>query len=181
MLKPAILYKQQLSWIIPMLAFDPRYKFWLSDCYTTYEIEIENGTWSKLQFVSVDSKDNIHGYFNATIHRAAHYVSNMGMVNFSKNPSFIFSKDMSEFFLSLLLQHNFNKLVWSMVKGNPAEQIYQRVCDKYGGRKVAEFRDNVKLTDGKLYNECFFEIMKKDFEEKIGEKKILHLRVARGW
>jgi hypothetical protein len=93
----------------------------------------------------------------------------------------MFSHDMGDFIFSLFLRHRFNKIVFRVVVGNPAEDIYDRFCVKYGGRIVGVLKDNVKLLDGKNYDEKLYEIMLNDFEKSIGEKRLIRLRVTHGW
>jgi hypothetical protein len=52
-----------------------------------------------------------------------------------------------------------------VVVGNPAERLYDRVINKYGGRIVGIKEKSTKLIDGLYYDVKLYEIFKEDFDK----------------
>lgn len=110
--------------------------------------------------VSVDKNDNILGYFSVCIERPANKVNSIGAINFGKlNITF---KDFYKFLDSLFIVHNFNKVEWCVVIGNPAEKMYDKIIkSKYHGKVVGINHESTILEDGKLYDVKEYELFKK--------------------
>ena len=48
------------------------------------------------------------------------------------------------------MEYNFNYITWNVEVGNPAEALTDYIVDKYGGRIVGTFKQDVMLPNGKL-------------------------------
>jgi hypothetical protein len=116
--------------------------------------------------VSVDKDDKIIGYFSAGISRQTNNVTNIGAINFY-NLNLIFSKDFYIFLTELFTKYNFNKIEWRVVIGNPAEKIYDKIIQKYGGRVVGTKHETTVLQDGTYCDEKEYELFKKDYLKAI--------------
>jgi hypothetical protein len=169
MLKLAYDYKDQLNKKFHETAFVAKYKFYGFDSCEEYEKDIKSNSWDSLQFVSFDN-GFIIGYMSAAIDRPTYSISSLRLINFTDGNSLflekdniIFSLDMKQFFVDLFSKFNFNKINWRVAIGNPAEQIYDKLIQKHGGRVVGVFKDDVKLWDGKLYDVKHYEIMREEF------------------
>lgn len=161
MLELAYLHEGELNRIYAREITTEKYKYLNSTWYNDYSIEIKEDSWEKLQFVSIDEYNRVLGYFEARIDRAANYVDGLTVVSFY-DASYIFSKDCLQFINDLFDKYGFNKINFSVFIGNPAEKIYDKYIEKYGGRVVGIFRNNARLSDGKLYDEKYYEIHKDD-------------------
>ncbi|MDP4224848.1 MAG: GNAT family protein [Bacteroidota bacterium] len=162
-LRPAYAYIGALQLKRTAIAFDPRYMYYECGVYCDYEISIEKSSWNTIQLVSIDDNNNLIGYFSASINRQTYNISALGAINFCPKPNLIFCKDMKQFFTDLFIKFNFNKISWRVVVGNPAEEIYDRLIQAYGGRIVGTFKNEIKLWDGNLYDEKHYEILKDEF------------------
>jgi len=139
--------------------------FWNCTSYWEYEFKLSPDSWSTIEMVSVDSNDNVIGFFKANIERSADKVSSLGVANFCDvNP--VFAKDLKSFIFDLLFKFNFRKIEWTVVIGNPAEQIYDRFIAKYGGRDTGIQRQTVRLQDGKYYDMKGYEIFREEFKRR---------------
>ena len=68
---------------------------------------------------------------------------------------------MYRFVVDLLFkQYGINRAVFNVIVGNPAERLYDRICNKYGGRVIGTFNQEAKLQDGKLYDVKYYEMMR---------------------
>ncbi len=157
-LKPAYFYKDALLKQYKDIVFEDKYKYWNCDSWWQYEINIENNSWNKLQFVSVDKNDNIIGYLCASIDRDIHSVTSLGVLNFY-DINVTFSRDLHKFLYNLLYEYKYRKLNFSVVIGNPAEKMYDKYVKKYNGRIVGVQKDHVKLQDNQFHDLKLYEIM----------------------
>ena len=58
---------------------------------------------------------------------------------------------------------NFRKLNFSVVIGNPIEKSYDRMVKRFGGAICGYQRENVRLFDGKFYDEKLYEVLSEDY------------------
>lgn len=166
MLKLAYKYKEQLHNIYTDLLFDDneRLNYFVTTNWFKYDLGIENESWNKLEFVSVDKNYNVIGFLRASIDRNIYSVSNLSIINFY-DKNLIFSRDLRKFLLDLFEKYKFNKINFTVVIGNPIEKMYDKYIKKYGGRIVGIYKNEVLLIDNKFYDLKVYEIMRKDYEK----------------
>jgi hypothetical protein len=163
MLKPAYIFKDKLQEIYNSVIFNNKYKYYNNSNYWNYELKLSNDSWNNIEMVSVDSKDNILGFFQASISRESDKISSIGIINFY-DKNIVFSRDLYNFLVDLFEKYNFRKIEWNVVVGNDAEKLYDRIIAKYGGRVVGVEEKSTKLIDGLYYNVKYYEIFKENFE-----------------
>lgn len=108
---------------------------------------------SRLEFVSVKG-DKLVGFLCAYIDANTRQVKDISIVNFSKDKSF--GLDVLAFIR--LLCRKFRIARWACVAGTDLEKSYEHIANMLGGRKVGVFSKKIRLMDGKLYNEAWFEV-----------------------
>ena len=162
MLKPAILYKEQVQEKGKVvLQYPERYMFWNNSSYLTYtDFSLDDkDEWIWIKRVSVDSNDKVLGYLTAEVCRFTDDVVSLCFMNFNLGTiSITFVRDMERFLMSLL--DIYRKVSFSVVVGNPAERLYDKVIEKYHGRIVGVKKQDVRLIDGKYYDLKLYEILK---------------------
>jgi RimJ/RimL family protein N-acetyltransferase len=149
--------------------FDDKFKFYNASNYYNYNLELANDSWTNIEMVSVDKDDKVIGFLAAKIDRCSDYVSSLRVINFYEL-NYTFSKDFHQFITELFTKHNFRKIIFSVVVGNPAEKMYDKYIEKYGGRVVGVYKEDTKLYDGIYYDFKMYEIFKSEFEG--GKKNI---------
>lgn len=149
---------------------DKRCKYYHLSYYKN--VDIEDSTWDKIQKVSINDylNNEILGYFYARVNRFCNYIENLGIIRFTDEKHEIFTKDFIQFTTDLFKIYNFNKIVFSVVEGNTIKKMYDKLIKKYNGSYVGCFKKDVKLIDGKLYNQHYYEIFKKDFIKNLKRK-----------
>jgi hypothetical protein len=139
-----------------------RFKFYMRNSGVDYFIPVFHNSGEMLQMVSIDPQGMVIGYFGARINRETDAAYDLQVINFeSKND--IFSADLYDFFTSLYDKYGAEKAVFSVIVGNPAEALYDKVIKHLGGRIVGTFKQDVKLYDGKLYDVKWYEIAQLEF------------------
>lgn len=164
MLELAYLHKEELYEKFASASLDFSNMYFYANSYVSYEYKIEEDSWNKIQLVSI-SNHNILGYMNANIKRAPRYVDSLQIINFTKEP-FVFARDLFQFFNLLFFDYNFYKINFSVVIGNSAEKIYDKIIKKYNGRIVGIFKDDVQIPDGTIHDQKFYEVFKEDIENE---------------
>ena len=162
MLDLAIKYQEQLSKLFLETRFDENYKYYNYGSYYN-KTDIDDSTWNYMQYVSIDKKGNIVGYIDYSINRDANKAYSFSMIRFSKQTEMFFMKDVLQVVDDLFMKYNRHKLTFSVIIGNKAEKAYDKFVDKCNGRVVGVYKEEVKLFDGKLYDEKVYEIMKDDY------------------
>lgn len=163
MLKPAILYADELKNKLRETWYIDKYKYYNYSSYFC-DIEVAKDTWQYQQFVSVDKDNNVLGYISYQIGRQANFVDEFGIIAFVDN-SITFGKDLHQVILDMFFKFNFHKLSFQVVVGNPIERYYDKFVNKYRGRIVGIKYDECKLYDNNLYDIKLYEIMKSNFVE----------------
>ncbi len=116
-----------------------------------------------LQFVSKDYNDKLLGFFTGYINKDFELLEKLEIINFTGKTNFIFSKDVERYFEKVFLYKRLRKIEFSCIDKNPSINLYRKLIKKLNGNVIGTFRDSVKLTDGKYYNNIFFEIFRDDF------------------
>ena len=160
MLKPAILYADQIPKLYQSLWFNDKYKYYNYNSHW-YTFTVEDKTFDGHEFVSVDASGQIIGYIHYFIDRCTLNCMRFGAINFTDNP--LFGKDVLQVVKDIFERFNFHKLSFGMVVGNPIENTYDRLVEKYGGRVVCIEKEETKLDDNKYYDVKRYEILRDDY------------------
>lgn len=167
MLKPAINYVDQLN-KLKSIVFDneDKYKYYINNNYINFELfDIGNNDYGRIHQVSINSKDEVQGYFSATMDYP-NGVSSLAFLNFyvnSKKLQVTFIRDMLAFIDYLFMYRNVSKIKWTVVIGNPAEKLYDSFCEKFNGRIVGTFKNDVQLIDMSIHDVKHYELMRDDY------------------
>ena len=110
----------------------------------------------------MDSHGNVIGYIAYGIDRENDNVYALNIVNFSDN-KVVFGLDVGQALRDIFEKFNFRKLNFSVVIGNPIEKSYDRMVKRFGGAICGYQRENVRLFDGKFYDEKLYEVLSEDY------------------
>lgn len=146
-----------------------RYKYLFTIPFHDFnQLRIETDTMRSIQMVSMDG-DRIVGFLSAEVDRSVSAVKELTVVNYTDN-SYVFSRDLRKFFGKLLLGYNMNKITFSVVVGNPAEKIWDKIMETYGGRIVGIYKSHVRLADNRVYDLKVYECTRDELLKRIKRK-----------
>lgn len=150
--------------------YKDKYKFFHATSYCE-EWHPEESTWTNHQFVSMRGNEVI-GYIGYSIDRADGDIAyGLCIINFEDKPSATFAVDLGKALRNIFEKYCFRKLRFTVIVGNPIEKSYDKMCLRYGGRIVGVLTENVRLIDGKFYDEKIYEIMRSDYLKMSQYKK----------
>jgi hypothetical protein len=164
MLEYAIKYEDKLRQLHLEIAFDPFYQF---EQLTNYRdtFELPKDTWSANNFVSV-YEGNILGITGYQIRRVENAVYGLYILHFGGPEAphrYVFGKDVMTAIKDIFEKYRFNKLNFTVVRGNPIEKTYDKLIKRYNGRIVGVREQETMLIDGRLYDVKEYEILAKKY------------------
>ena len=165
MLQPAKRYESELALRFADIMLDEAYMYADASVYRD-DYEPLRTTWESHEFVSVSNEGDVIGYISYRIQRETSKVYSWKILNFEKEKfSPVFGRDLMQAIVDIFTKFNMNAMNFSVVVGNPAEQMYDRRIERMGGRVVGVYKDDVRLIDNKVYDLKMYEVMRKDFME----------------
>lgn len=160
MIRPAILYKDQVALKMAETWYDPDYMYYYD---TTPGIpDIADKPDNLYQFVSVDEKGEVVGYFSYWVYEPSKRAMNFGLIAFRKK-SRVFMKDAIQMFKDMFEKFGIESAEWRCYADNTeAIKLYRRVIDMYGGVEVGTLRKNGAPQNRKICDTVIFEVLRSD-------------------
>ena len=106
--------------------------------------------------------DEVIGYIAYSVSRSDNTVHALSILNFTDNKA-TFGMDLGRAVRDIFEKFKFRKLNFTVVIGNPIEDTYDRLIEKYGGRIVGVHKEDVKLVDGLYYDRKLYEITSSEY------------------
>ncbi len=160
MLKPAILYKEQI-----IKKFQER--FYTDDMM--YETGC-NENWSPniadcpdeftFQFAIVDKADNCIGFIGFKVDWYSSCAYNFGIMSFDKG-NVVVGMALKEVMDKIINDFKVHRIEWRMVGGNPVEKHYDKFCKEHNGNKYV-LHDAIKDRYGVYRDNIIYEIVFKE-------------------
>lgn len=160
MIKPAILYKDQVAQKMTETWYDPDYMYYYD---TTPGIpDIADKPDNQYQFVSVNEQGEVVGFFSYWVYEPSQRAMNFGLIAFKKhNRTFI--KDAIQMFKDMFEKFGVKSAEWRCYSDNTeALKLYRNVIKKYGGVEVGRLRRNGAPQNRKVCDTIIFEVLRQD-------------------
>jgi hypothetical protein len=160
MLALAIQHAPQLQECYQRTLTDEKYRYYMHGT-RRYFIPIESDDSNKLQYVSLGVYGNVLGLFECILNRETMTAYEITAIKFTPEYEPEFTADMYHFVVDVIFQqYGMNRVIYNVIKGNKAEKLYDRICERYGGSIIGTFTNEVRLYDGKLYDVKYYEMLK---------------------
>jgi hypothetical protein len=156
MLKPAILYKDELLKKFAEFQYTERY-FWYAGYGSCNELPIISSSDGKYQWAILDNKENLIGYFAYQIQTDTDTVLNFGLFSFETN--IVVAKDVFDKMNELVKEHR--RIEWRMVGDNPVQRNYDKFCKDNNGN-IVHLHKVTKDTHNNWHDEYIYEIVKEN-------------------
>ena len=154
MLKPAQLYREELSRKLTERWYEPRYKYYFSG--SSHEMEIPRDNESRHDFVHLDKNGEVDGYFSYRVDWWAGSLYNFGLIGFADNNA-LFLRDCVRRVEEMVRQGIRRAEFWAWAD-NPVNKFYERVIEKYDGRIVGRLHQS-GFFDGEYHDTVIYEII----------------------
>lgn len=164
MIDSAVNHIEELKKKFNSIWFQDKYKYYNYNMWYD-NFEVDNNTWHRHQFVSIDSNGNVIGYISYSVNRQTYNASELAIINFSDN-IFTFGKDLKQVLVDIFEKFKFEKLSFSVVVGNPIEKSYDKLIAKYGGFIIGISTQETKLYDNEYYPVKYYEILRENYMRK---------------
>lgn len=160
MFVPAQLCKEELKKKIISTWYNLEYQYY----WQSYNNEptFEDNNIHSRQFAFVEDK-KIIGYFSYSLDDSSKSIYNMGLLSFEK-PNYSFIKAVLKHIKWLFDEKIIDRIEFFAYEDNPAIKGYDKIVERFGGKRVGKFTRSQKLYDGKLHNTILYEILREDYE-----------------
>ncbi len=166
MIELAIKHEAAIQELFLKHAFDEKFKFYWSYSWRV-KYTAPDTTWERMEYaVLEDSK--VVGLLGYSIERDTLNVTSFSAINFTGS-SIAFSKAMMKVIDDLFMVFKFNKLRFNVQVGNPIEQSYDRIVERFGGNICGLWKADTRLIDGTVTDCKWYEIMREDYIERVNE------------
>lgn len=157
MLVAAQLYREELQQKLRATWYDLKYQyFWQGGCN---DIDVPTDNFWKKQFVFLDKEGKVTGYFSYNYCAETRSLNNFGLISFvDHNPRFI--QEVVKHLENAFSQGYINRIEFFAYEDGPANQGYQKLVKRFGGKQVGKLTKNTRLLDGKLHDTVFYEIFR---------------------
>ena len=154
MLAPAIKYKEKLEAMFTDIIYSEDYLYYhgYAHEHELPKIGLEYGAY---QYAIIDNAE-IVGFLAYRIDTSTDSVFNFGLISFQKGNLTVVSDTLHQF-KKLVRDHN--RVEWRCVGGNPASKLYDKICKKYGGRRIVMHQAGTDLK-GNIVDSYIYEILK---------------------
>lgn len=154
MLKPAILYKDELEKKFAEYVYTEDYFYYCGYAYCHELPEIRTKD-NEFQWAIVGGDGEVLGYLAYSIDPLTDSVYHFGLFSF-KRCSVTVGRDLAAEMERLAESHR--RLEWRMIGGNPVKKHYDRFCKEHGG-SVFMLHDVTRDLNGGLRNEYVYEVV----------------------
>lgn len=160
MLKPAILYKEQIEKEFKKYYYTMD-MFYETGCMEGWAPEIPaRADGHTFHFAIVNSKDTLIGFLAYCIDFYSGTMSRFGLISFDRgNP--IIGKSVFDEIERCIKEYKLHRVEWRMVGGNPAERGYDVFLKRHNGRKLV-LKDVIKDMYGQYHDDVIYEIIVKE-------------------
>lgn len=160
MIKPAILYADELKLKMAETWYDPDYMYYYD---TTPGIpDIADKPDNQYQFVSVNEQGEVVGFFSYWVYEPSKRAMNFGLIAFKKHNR-TFMKDAIQMFKDMFEKYGIKSAEWRCYADNTeAVKLYRHIIEEYGGVEACTLRRNGATQDRKLRDTIIFEIITSD-------------------
>lgn len=155
MLKPAQLYRDELNRKLIEHWYDPKCKYYFLDCQREFNPP-DNTEWRR-DFVCVNSKNEVVGYFAYHHDDVARSLSQFGLISFTADNNVLLIRDCINH-INQLVKEGLHRVEWWAVDGNPANVLYDKLIKRYGGVVAGRMRD-CHYFGGEYHGSIMYEIL----------------------
>lgn len=168
-IKNAKLYETEIREKMWEIWYDERYQYYFgTDWRRDFSLGDTENSPCHHDFAIFNDDDELIGYIGYSIDLELRIAERFGAINFS-NDKLTFGKAMCQIIKNCFMKFGIEIVEWCVVRGNPIEKSYDRMCEKYGGRIVGVKHKRAKDIAGNFCDFKMYEILREDFLKKMNK------------
>lgn len=157
MLVPAQLYREELKNKMIACWYEPKYKYYFSGEYN--EIKIADNAYWRRDFVHLNSKGEVDGYFCHNYNDACKSMNGFGLISFSDSGALLV-REVIEYIMKMF-EVEAQRAEFFAFADNPAVKLYDKLIKRYGGKFIGRLTRSAYFC-GEYHDCVFYEILKED-------------------
>lgn len=171
-LSNARLHKEALNKLFYDAWYDPKYQYYFGgDQRWTPWFGNEDSDQSGNRNWAVLNKDGVViGYIGYSWNANLRIACNFGAINFSDD-KMTFALALKQVVKDIFELFNANVMEWSVVCGNPVEESYDKMCQRYHGRILCKREGRARDLAGNLHADKLYEITKAGYQAAMEERR----------
>lgn len=159
----AKLYEEQIRHKLWEVWYDEKYQYYFGGSERQdFSIGDSYEGCPKRYFAVLNDSDELLGYIGYSVDTDLGVAMWFGAINFSDD-KLTFGKALKQVIEDCFLKFGMNVVEWVVVRGNPIERSYDRICEKLGGHIVGIRHKRAKDLAGNVCDDKIYEILREDF------------------
>lgn len=159
----AKLYEDQIKLRFWEIWYDEDYQFYFGNNWR-YDFSVETNTngYQNHDFAVVNDDGKLLGYIGYSIDTEIRIAKWFGAVNFSDD-KLAFGRALYQVIMNCFLKFGMEVVEWDVIRGNPIEKSYDRLCKKFGGTIIGISHNRVRDFAGNMHDKKTYEILRENF------------------
>ncbi len=143
--------------------YEPKYQYYFGSPWRwPFRIEDNGNALSRRDFVSLDKNGRLLGYIGYSIDSDVKLASSFGAINFSAD-KMTFGRDLRTVIDDVFRKFGMETLEFNVIIGNPAEQSYDRIVHRIGGRILCIRHARARNLAGDICDDKVYEITRAEY------------------
>lgn len=162
MLENAKLHRDELQNLFYKIWYDPKYQFYFGGD-SRYSLGTNQDDPNRRQFVSLNNKGEIIGYFSYRINSDVRLAESFGAIHFGEDYTITFARDLRQLIDDCFEKFGIRTLEFAVICGNPAEASYDKIVEKLGGRILCRRSGRALDLQGNIHDDKLYEITRSQY------------------
>lgn len=154
MLKPAILFKEEIESKFAEIMYTRDAFFYNGYCHACEPLQVDSDECA-YRYAVVDKDDNVIGFFSYSYNWYTDSIERFGLISFDKNNVTVVADVLQEM---RRLVKTYRRIEWQCVGSNPVNKVYERFCKKYNGH-ITVHHKCVREINGEFVDSITYEIV----------------------
>ena len=162
----AKLYEEEIRRKMWEIAYEPEYQYYFGDTSrNNFEIQEDSIGSVNRAFAVLDADEKLIGVISYNMDTTAKVAMWFGAINFSGTSAskLTFSKALYQVITDCFIKFGCEVIEWRVIRGNPVEKGYDRVCARVGGKIAGVLHRRAFDLQGNVHDVKIYEILREDF------------------
>lgn len=162
----AELYEKDIKQKMWEVWYDEKYQYYFTGSWRhDFSLADNNNDYQRVAFAVLNNNDKLLGCISYSVDNEMRIAQWFGAINFSESTidKLTFGRALRKVITDCFLKFGMEVVEWCVIRGNPIERSYDRMCEKLGGRVIGVRHRRVKDLAGNICDDKSYEILREDF------------------